>query len=75
MSRSLKKTPITGITTATTEKDNKRKANRKLRRVIKVQVKTGDNPLSTIKEVSNVWSFNKDGKQFLKKPTKKDLRK
>lgn len=71
MSRSIKKTPITGFTTATTEKSNKRKANRKLRRVIKVEVKTDDKPLSTMKEISNVWAFNKDGKQFLKKPKKR----
>lgn len=75
MSRSLKKTPKTGITTAETEKENKRKANRKLRRVTKIQVKKGDSGLTSLKEISNVWSFDKDGKQFLKKPTKKDLRK
>jgi hypothetical protein len=75
MSRSRKKTPITGITTATSEKDDKRKANRIFRRVTKVQIKKGDTPFIDIKEVSNVWSFDKDGKQFLQKPTKKDLRK
>jgi len=75
MSRSLKKTPKTGITTAETEKDDKRKANRKLRRLTKIQVKKGDNELTKIKEISNVWLFDKDGKQFLKDPTNKDLRK
>jgi len=75
MSRSLKKTPKNGITTAETEKDNKRKANRKLRRVAKIQVKKGENEIASKREISNVWSFDKDGKQFLKKPIKKDLRK
>jgi hypothetical protein len=75
MSRSLKKTPKKGITAAETEKDNKRKANRKLRRLMKSQVKKGNSEPVNIKEISNVWSFDKDGKQFLKRPTEKDLRK
>ena len=75
MSRSIKKTPKLGITKAETEKDDKRKANRRFRHVIKMQVKKGDDQFTELKEMSNVWSFNKDGKQFLKNPTKKDLRK
>lgn len=75
MSRSRRKTPKKGITGAETEKENKREANRKYRRVTKIQVKKGDSELPAVKETSNVWSFDKDGKQFLKKPTKKDLRK
>ena len=75
MSRSRKKTPKTGITTAGTEKKNKREANRKFRRVTKIQVKKGDSQFTDIKEISNVWSFDKDGKRFLKKPAKKDFRK
>lgn len=75
MSRSSKKTPKIGITTAETEKENKRQANRKFRRVIKTKLKKGEVELPLTKEISNVWLFDKDGKQFLKKPTKKDLRK
>ena len=75
MSRSRKKTPKTGITSAETEKSNKRNANRKFRRVTKNQLKNGDSQFVAIKEISNVWSFDKDGKQYLKNPTKKDLRK
>ena len=75
MSRSRRKTPKAGITTAETEKENKRQANRKFRRVMKVKVKKGADELPLTKELSNVWSFDKDGKQFLRKPTKKDLRK
>ena len=75
MSRSRRKTPKTGITTAETEKENKRQANRKFRRVTKVKVKKGGDELPLTKELSNVWSFDKDGKKFLRKPTKKDLRK
>jgi hypothetical protein len=75
MSRSKKKTPKRGITTAETEKENKRKANRKFRRVTKTRLKKDDSELPLTKETSDVWSFDKDGKQFLKRPTKKDLRK
>ena len=76
MSRSKKKTPKVGITTAETEKGNKRKANRKFRRVTKTRLKKNDDELpKTIKAMSDVWSFDKDGKQFLRTPTKKDLRK
>lgn len=75
MSRSIKKTPKTGITTAKSEKADKRNANRKYRRITKVQVKKGDQQFVDIKEVSDVWLFDKDGKRYLKNPTKRDLRK
>ncbi|MDH7461390.1 hypothetical protein QEG73_08865 [Chitinophagaceae bacterium 26-R-25] len=75
MSRSKKKTPITGITGAESEKNDKRIANRKFRRITKMQVKKGDDKFVELKEISNVWSFDKDGKHYLKSPTKKDLRK
>ncbi len=64
MSRSVKKTPKKAITTAKTEKENKRQANRKFRRVTKTQIKKGEAKLSLIKEISNVWAFDKDGKRF-----------
>lgn len=75
MSRSRKKTPIRGITSASSEKDDKRMANRLFRRTTKVQIKKGESPFVDKNEVSNVWSFDKDGKIFLRKPTKKDFRK
>jgi hypothetical protein len=75
MSRSKRHTPKRGITTSETEKGNKRMANRKLRRKTKVQVKKGDSELSRLREVSNVWAFDKDGKLYLLNPTRKDLRK
>lgn len=68
MSRSRRKTPITGITTAQSEKSDKRTANRKLRRVTKEILRRGsledDQILPEIREVSNVWSFAKDGKRW-----------
>lgn len=75
MSRSVKKTPKKGVTGAKSEKDDKREANRKLRRTNKVKLKAGNAEPKSIKEVSNVWGFEKDGKQFLAKPSPKDLRK
>jgi hypothetical protein len=65
MSRSTKKNPFTGITTALSEKQDKREANRKERRInreILDQTKD-ETKLKATREVSNVWSFGKDGKQ------------
>ena len=63
MSRSRKKTPISGIASADSEKQDKRKANRRVRRVNKVAVATDDEP-KLKREVSDVWSFDKDGKRW-----------
>jgi hypothetical protein len=66
MSRSRRRTPITGITTASSEKQDKRLANRKLRRVTNEMLRGSDLEddltLPDIREVSNVYSFAKDGK-------------
>lgn len=66
MSRSKKHTPKFGITTAQTEKKDKRNANRKLRRIVKIQVKQDKDKLSKLREISDVWGFDKDGKKYLK---------
>lgn len=76
MSRSKKKTPKIGTTNADTEKESKRKANRKFRRTSKIGLKKSKDVLpKKIREVSDVWAFDKDGKRYLKSPTKKHLRK
>ena len=75
MSRSEKKTKIRGITSAKSEKENKQDANRKYRRIVKQKVKLNESELPEIKEISNVWSFDKDGKTYDLKMTDKDLRK
>ena len=64
MSRSRKKTPVSGVTTATTEKDEKREANRRLRREVRQRLAAGSDAteLPGLREVSNVWSMSKDGK-------------
>lgn len=75
MSRSIKKTKIHGITTAKSEKEDKQDANRKFRRVIKQKVKSEKTALPELREISNVWSFDKDGKRYNPEMTDKDMRK
>jgi hypothetical protein len=75
MSRSRKKMPIVGITTAETEKKDKLEANRKLRKLNKAKIRKGDFNFYQLREISNVWSFDKDGKRYLKEPVRKDLMK
>ena len=58
MSRSRKHTPIIG-NCASSEKDDKRRANRKLRR----KVNQGELDL-ILKDVSDPWGFTKDGKSY-----------
>ncbi|MEM6738310.1 MAG: hypothetical protein AAF620_19800 [Bacteroidota bacterium] len=66
MSRSKRKTPKRGITGATSEKEDKRDANRKLRRKAKQQVHKGDEILSELREVSDVWALEKMGSFMIK---------
>ncbi len=75
MSKSEKKTKIRGITTAKSEKENKQNANRKYRRIVKQKVKSNESELPEVREISNVWSFDKDGKKYDSEMTDKDLRK
>lgn len=63
MSRSSRKTSICGITTAVSEKLDKRRGNRKARRANRVCLAKGAEPIQT-REVSDVWSMAKDGKHF-----------
>jgi len=69
MSRSKRSEPITGITTAESEKEWKRDANRKLRRAVNqtLQQLPAADPdavvLPVMDEVVNQYSGPKDGKQ------------
>lgn len=69
MSRSQKKTSIGGNTTCSSEKQDKRAANRSLRRIVKRLCSAGENieVWPRLREVSEVWSFGKDGKQWFGK--------
>jgi len=68
MSRSYQKTAITGITKAASDKQGKRFANRKLRSKVKEALGEltyevdEDVIFPEMREVSDVWSFDKDGK-------------
>ena len=64
MSRSRRHHPISGLTTAASEKTDKRCAQRALRTRVRVQLATqGDErPLATLREVSDPWAMAKDGK-------------
>ncbi|MFC0323880.1 hypothetical protein ACFFHT_10015 [Gallibacterium melopsittaci] len=64
MSRSYKKISICGNASAKTEKQDKRIANRKFRRNVHQLIKAGKEPPFHIRLVSNVCTFDKDGKQY-----------
>jgi len=66
MSRSRRHTPIMGVTTAESEKQDKRRANRALRRTVKtVLLKEPEaDVIPTLEEVSDIWSFAKDGRVY-----------
>jgi len=66
MSRSHRKTPKGGITTAKSEKEDKRFANRKERRKVKItlQITPDAEILPHRREVSDPWLMAKDGKCY-----------
>lgn len=63
MSRSRRYTPIMGITTSRSEKEDKRMNNRKLRRKEKEAVRQGREIMPVMDDVSNPRSMGKDGRQ------------
>lgn len=64
MSRSKKKTPIVG-NCGGSDKEDKRRANRSLRRAFKVAIQEDKEILPLIDDVSSTWSFQKDGKHYM----------
>lgn len=64
MSRSYRKHAIIGITTASSEKQDKQRYNRRFRRVIKqaIHVEPDTELLPHLYEYSNPWCMDKDGK-------------
>ena len=67
MSRSYKKTPITAFTTAKSDKEDKRLANRLFRRASRNRIKSNREPFYRLREVCDVWDFAKDGKVYYDK--------
>jgi len=70
MSRSRQHNPITGCCNGS-DKQDKRIANRRLRHRINRVLKRGigvasDAVYPIMREVSSIWAFTKDGKQYLK---------
>jgi hypothetical protein len=78
MARSKRKTPIRGITTAPSEKQDKQSAHRRYRRTVKTVLQQVPEAelFPHVRELSDPWSMGKDGKVRFD-PTKypKDMRK
>ena len=66
MSRSRRKKPCTGITTSESEKQDKRFANRKYRRAVKIRLtaEVENGVLPEMRELTNLWAMDKDGKKW-----------
>jgi hypothetical protein len=66
MSRSYRKTPFLQVTGGGSNKQDKRFANRKLRRIVKQALSgwTEYTVLPTLREVSNVWDFSCEAWQY-----------
>ncbi len=76
MSRSKRKSPIRGITSADSEKEDKVAAHRKFRRTIRIALDQGADILPHVRELSNQWAMAKDGKtMFDPRANPKDMRK
>lgn len=75
MSRSKRKTPIFGITTATSEKLDKRRWNKTFRRIAKNHITKQKELPHKIAAVTDVWDGNKDGKRYLRNYNAKEMRK
>lgn len=75
MSRSVRKTKIFGITTAQTEKQDKRRWNRTFWKVCKKLIRLEKEAPVKMQGVTNIWDGVKDGKQYYCGATKKDMRK
>ena len=78
MSRSRKKHPITGMTTAETEKEFKQQEHQRERANIRTALANFDadaEPLPHPKEFGDPWNGPKDGKRIRKEDTRKARRK
>lgn len=63
MTNSVRHAPISGRTTARSEKIDKQHWHRRLRHRNKTLVNVDRQPLH-FREISNVWSFSKEGKGY-----------
>lgn len=66
MSRSRRQTPIIGITTADSEKQDKRRANRSWRAAIRRALREGEHESAHSRHAfSDPWTMAKDGKKWV----------
>lgn len=71
MARSRKKTPIQGIACSESDSAWKRRANRALRRQVRLAIADlpldghSDQDLPELREVSDIWDGDKDGKRYI----------
>lgn len=72
MSRSKRKTPILPNCNISSEKSEKQKANRRLRRIAKEKLAVAGEDLPQKKEISDIWNWGKDGKSYRADLTKKE---
>jgi hypothetical protein len=63
MSRSRRKTPITGMTTAASDTRGKVLAHRRQRRRVRTALASGRIDVATRRKAGDIWSFAKDGKR------------
>jgi len=75
MSRSFIKNKIVGYTKKEAEKRDKTIANKRYRRLVKVRIAKRSEILPLIREVSNIYQFDKDGKHYYAGMTKLEMRK
>ena len=78
MSRSRRKTPKTGVTTAASEKREKLAAHRKERRIVRSVLRKDGDSVKFLhrREISDPWNMAKDGKIYWgKRLDAKELRK
>ena len=77
MSRSRKKTPITGVTLAESEKQDKAKSHRRYRKAVKLAISPDlETPLPTERQLTNPWDMAKEGKsRYDPRPAPKQMRK
>lgn len=64
MSRSRKKNPAGGVTTAASDKDDKTRAHQRTRRAAKQVLRAGEEYCPDRKTTEQVWSYAKDGKAW-----------
>lgn len=63
MSRSRKRLPICGVTTAASDRDWKRDSHTRMRAATREALHHG-REMPTVYECSDVWNSDKDGKQW-----------